>query len=238
MKKNNKILFLSSVHGNESFSIKILKRLKKENKDKFDFLIANEKAIKKNIRFIDADLNRIAPGKNKSKKYEIQRAFEILKICKNYKYVIDIHGTEAATGIFIIITNPKKKNLLLAASLPINKIVIWSDKKVKKTGPLTRFMDNAVEIECGPKKTKEIQSQLDKIIKAIIKQDINFDKNLLTKKNIFEVYGKLSEIGLSKKTIKQIKEFKKIIIEKESFYPLLVGRYKDVACYKMRKINK
>lgn len=237
MSVNNKlkeILFLTAVHGNEQFSIDVLKKIKEKFiTDNYSYLIANEEALKKNVRYIDADLNRVAPGQKNSKKYEYSRAYELLKECKKYHYVIDIHGTLAKTGIFTIITNPKLKNIKLANSLPINNIVVWGEK-AKKGGPLTRFVDCGLEIECGPKNSVKIKKQLSKVIKIIINQKINFNSKLKSKKNLFKVYGKLLKSDLPKNY--KLKEFKKVKIGRESFYPLLINRYNDIICYKMKKV--
>jgi len=50
-------------------------------------------------------------------------------------------------------------------------------------------------------------------------------------RNYFEVYDSL------KTKINDIQEFKKTNYEGEEFYPLLIGSYDSVYCYKMKKIN-
>ena len=132
MKK--KILFLAATHGNEGFSIPILKKLaSKYDLSKFDWKISNPMALDKKKRFIEADLNRVAPGNKDSSKYEIRRAYELMQVFKKYDYIIDIHGTPAKTGIFTIVTNPKKENLILAALLPFQNIVSLESKGSKET---------------------------------------------------------------------------------------------------------
>lgn len=232
-----KIIFLAATHGNENFTIPILKKLsKKSYSSKFDWLIANPRALKKKRRFIDADLNRVAPGNNKSSKYEVRKAYNLIGKLKQYDYTIDLHGTIANTGIFTIITNLKKENLILAATLPIKNIVVWDLKNSKKIGPLTKFVNCGVEIECGPKNSTKIQKQLYKILNKFLKNNIYNDKIKFKKKTFYKVYGVLTEkeyIGKNKK----LKDFKKVKINNEVFFPLLVNRYMGIICYKMKKIN-
>jgi len=227
------LLFLAATHGDEGFSIKLLKQLdRKIYQIEYSWMVANEKALVKKVRYIDADLNRVAPGSRTSKKYEPRRAYEILQLSKSFRYIIDIHGTSAKTGIFTIVTNPKKNNLLLAATLPMKNVVIWRAERQKITGPLTQFMNCGLEIECGPKDSKKIQTQLAKILFSIV----NLSQTK-TKKTFFEVYGALKNGELKRSQLNQLKEFKKVRIAEETFYPLLVGRYEGIVCYKMKKIS-
>ena len=114
MKLNKKILFIAAVHGDEKIGVEAINKIQKTKlSEKFDSLIANQKALAQNKRFIDSDLNRIFPG-NVNGNYEEKRAKEITKIAKNYDFVIDLHGTISNTGIFIIIPKFTLANLLLA----------------------------------------------------------------------------------------------------------------------------
>lgn len=237
-KKIKNILFLTAVHGNEAIGVKAVRQLEKKALLKnFFWLVANKKALKKGKRFIDVDLNRVAPGDKDSRKYERRRAYELLKIGRNCRYVIDIHGTGAPTGIFTIVTNPKKANLILAARLPIKNIVLWVSNKNYGEGPLTRFFKCALEIECGPKNSKKIQKKLLGILKYIVEK-INFSALPSgSSKNLFKVYGKIDKGEISKKEADRLKEFKQATVNQEKFYPIFIRRYKDIICYKMRKIK-
>jgi hypothetical protein len=235
---SKELLFITAVHGNEKLGVEVMRKVEKSNlPNKFDWIIANKKALKKGIRFVDADLNRAAPGDKNSKKYESRRAYALINTAKNYRYVIDIHGTLVNTGIFTIISDPKIENLLLATSLPVKNVVIWACKDWKDFGPVTQFVNCGVEIECGPKNSKEIKNELLKIITLIIKEGIVFDISSIKTKEWFWVYGKLTKDEVKKGVVTRLKEFKKATVNRETFYPLLVGRYDDAICYKMRKVN-
>ena len=69
---------MTATHGNEKFSIPIVKKLSK--KFKFDWMISNPKALKLNQRFYQFDLNRAGPGNIKSKFYEKRQAFKLIKL--------------------------------------------------------------------------------------------------------------------------------------------------------------
>lgn len=230
----NKILIISETHGNEKIGTNIMDKIKSQLDVNFRWIIGNKEASKINKRFVKFNMNRIAPGDIKSDNYETKRVAEILLLSKKYNYTIDIHGTNSESGIFTIVTNPKIENILLALALPIENIVIWNPKQ-KKNGPITKFVNCGVEIECGSQDAVNTGKELLKILKIVIKKGIDFSEINFSQKNIFRVYGKL----LNNKRNEQLKlkDFRKVVFEKETFYPLLSRQYKDIACHKMEKVD-
>lgn len=223
MEKN--YLFIAKTHGDEKIGEEVLTQLSKLFS--FDWIIGNKKASKINRRFYNIDLNRAAPGKQKTKIYEEKRAFEILNIAKKYKFIIDIHGTVSNSGIFIIITNPKPENLVLASKLPIKNVVVWVAKNKEIINPLSEFFPCGLEIECGPKDSVKIKKELMSILKDILR-----GSKKQVDQNYFQVYGfKRGKWNYS------LRDFKKTKFENEEFYPILCNQYKGIVCYKMRKID-
>jgi len=228
MKKE--ILFIAATHGDEKIGVEVLRGLEKNYK--FDWIVGNERALKINRRFVDFDLNRSAPGDKNSAGYEKRRAFEILKIASDYKAVIDIHDTTADSGIFTIVDNPTPENLIFAASLPIKNVVIWVAKKKEKISPLSEYFDCGLEIECGPKDSKETEGKLKQILEIFIRDGITFPPKDAKRKKYFQVYDRLNgEIKLG------LTDFKKYNLGGEEFYPILTGQYPGIACYKMKEVD-
>lgn len=221
--RNKKQLFLAATHGNEGFTIPILEKLSKQFV--FDWEIGNPKAYAKNLRFTEKDLNRSGPGNQTSKVYEERRACELITKGKEYKTVIDLHGTIGKTGIFVIVTNPNWKNIELAKNLNIKNVVLWPG--LIPTGPLTQFISNSLEIECGPKSEKETAVKLEKILREYLSGE-----NKIIKQNFFIVSGVFTQ-----ETNKPMKEFTKFTYRNNSFYPLMIGQYSKIKCYMMQKLN-
>jgi hypothetical protein len=221
--KNNKLLFLTSTHGDEGFTVPVLKKLSKQFV--FDWKIANYKAYVKNTRFIEADLNRSGPGNPNSKIYEEKRASEIIALGKQYQTVIDLHGTIGATGIFVIITNPNWENIELAKKFNIKNVVLWPG--LKPTGPLTQFIPNSLEIECGPKNLLETSQKLEEILEGYLSK-----KDREIKQKFFIVNG-----IFTKETTDKMEEFTKFTYKNDSFYPLMIGQYPKIKCYMMQKLS-
>jgi predicted deacylase len=234
MKK--KILIIAATHGDEKIGTQVIARLKKRKLDVyFDFLVANQKAFKKNVRFVDFDLNRAYPGDKYSKLYEKRRASEILLIAQRYQYVIDIHEAKKGINNFHIIPQKKIINKRLLELTDLNTVLLWPDPK----GPLGQVLDNIIELEFGMKgKSREKIVSVavkiaEKIIKRVYQIDIEYSPS---KKVLYYVYGKLMVKDAPKRI--KLKDFKKAKVGKEIFYPLLVGQYpkEGILCYKMRLI--
>lgn len=226
------LLFVAGTHGDEGFGIKVLKEVAEEiGAGKFDWMIGNERAVKLNKRFIKFDLNRQAPGDPEAEEYEKRRPFEIIKKAKDYKLVIDLHGTVANSGIFVIVSNPKIENLALTASMPVKNIVIWVAKKTEIINPLGEFFPAGFDIECGPKKSRQVKEELKLIIKTLAK-GIKIDLSNINNKKFFQVYGRLDGEWKS-----NLLDFKVTTIKSEKFYPILASQYPGITCYKMKEIN-
>ena len=91
------ISIIGCIHGDEPSGKKIINRLKnylsinsKNITGTIKLIIANEKALKKDNRYIDKDLNRSFPGKKDSRVYEEKLAFKLVKELKNSKSIIKI----------------------------------------------------------------------------------------------------------------------------------------------------
>lgn len=236
----NKFLFICATHGDEGFSVEILKELEKQyDKEKFGYswIIGNEKAYSQSIRFVDQDLNRVAPGNRNGKTYEERRAAEIVDLSKSFDFIIDIHGSDSNSGITTLIPYPTLQNIILATMFDIKRNIIWYAKSASKKGCLSQFVHcPAIEIECGPKNSKKTTRDLYVVLEKLIKRvdDFNVNRHLKESKlkEFYFVYGK--EIG---KPTKRQKDFVEVKKGGETFFPYLSGQYPDIACYKTKRVN-
>ena len=136
---------ISGIHGNEKAGIRALNLVSKMlevepiTNPNFSFhgkligITGNLKAVHKNVRYIDKDLNRIWSKENvelikkkptSSLVHEEREQLEILDVIeqevKTYKptalYILDLHTTSSGGGIFTI-PNQESKSLEIAKSL-------------------------------------------------------------------------------------------------------------------------
>ena len=220
------VLFLAGTHGDEPVGLEIMKAL--GSGKKHDWLVANEKAVALSRRFVDCDMNRSAPGALQSDKYEERRAAEILLKAKDYNGVVDLHNHTLETRTFIILTKPNFVDLLLAAQFDINDIVVWLPSERRATGPLTEFIEPAIEIEAnrGDKERLIVSIQ-----KFVGQYETPVTKNNLIGKNIYWVYGKRFE------PLAGGRDFEVARHGDEEFYPLMCGQYFGIGCYKMIRLT-
>lgn len=228
------LLFISSTHGDEGFSVDVLKDLEQTYDPQlygYDWVIGNPRALDKNVRFTEKDLNRSAPGDLASPVYEERRAAEIVKLSRNYDAVIDIHSTVADCGLVKLIPYPTAENMALARSIPLARNVIWYAEESAIQGPLTQHtLCPAVEIECGPKMGEQITKDLKECIGRLLVANISGELTI-PEQEYYSVYG--PQPGATDNTIK---DFQEITTGDETFYPFLANQYAGTLCYKMTKV--
>lgn len=235
MVKINKLLIIVATHGDEKIGIAVVKILGKKGYGKyFDYLVANPRALKQNKRFIDFDLNRAYPGRQNSPLYEMRQARKNLMQAKNYRYIIDIHEASAGQDNFIIVPRRKISSFFPLEFINLRRVLLWPSPK----GPMSQILKNAVELEFGMrnKKREVVVLKASKIIGSFIMLAFPKSLRIEKEKEFYYVYGKLL-VGDGSGD-KKLKDFRMTEIEKEKFYPLLVGQYEKegIVCYKMKKL--
>lgn len=235
MKKQ--LLLIIATHGNERMGLETVKILEGDSLEKyFDVLIANPKALKRNVRFIDVDLNRSYPGNQTSTLYEQKIAWENLKVAKKYKYIIDIHEASQGTDDFIIAPRQKLPKKFPLEYIDLKKVLLWPDPR----GPISQVLGNSIELEFGLKNRDRIKAvnKAVKIIGKFIKNIYNPSLTSITKKKeIYYVYDKLL-VSKNNPINFETRDFSRTKINDDIFYPLLTNQYieEGIICYKMKKL--
>lgn len=232
MKKE--ILFLTNVHGDEPDATEALKKIEKANQLKnCEWTVANPRAVKAKKRFIDADMNRVAPGSLNSKKYELKQIVKVLEKANKFKYVIDLHGSKGNQGAFTIIPNPTLSNIILASLLPVKHILIWPFNSKSKYGPIMKFINCGVGIEFGPKETSATRKLVLKTVREVLDSGLKFDPAKVAEKEFYFVKERVRKV----EDLSQFHDFERVETDGEEFYPVFVGAYKGIAFYKTKKID-
>ena len=221
---NNKLLITTVTHGDESFSIPVVEKLAKQ----FAFIWRknNLRAYKQNRRFYQKDLNRSGPGDPKSKIYEERLAYKLIRSYSKFPVVIDIHGSTANCGVFALLSEPSTQNIELAKRLDVTNVVLWPSMRDSKA-PLTQFIPNSLEIECGPMSNPQTSRELNRVLKRFLQ-----NKTVIKRQNFFIVTGLLRS-----KTKYPMQDFRETKYQGQTFVPLLVDQYPGIKCYMMQKIS-
>lgn len=206
------VVIIAGIHGNEKCGIKAFKHILpnlKIQKGKITFIIANKKAISKNKRFIEKDLNRCF-NSNKNNYYEERISKEIKKILNNSDAMLDIHSSFSKKSEPFCIC--EKHSLKTASYLPTKKIVINIDKF--HHGSTDEYMNKrkkiGICIECGSNNsknsTKVAINSIKRFCSAMKLIDRKYKKQ---KQNIFKI-TKLHKNKTKFKLKKEINDFRKI----------------------------
>lgn len=131
-----KILVIGGMHGNEPLGIEVVRMLVEDPVKNVDALLANEKAINKNLRFVESDLNRNFPGDSSSESYEVRRAAELVSLCERYDLVLDFHNTHCPDNDCVFIGDTAK-NLLsqVAGFINLPRVVVADYDCLNKYAP-------------------------------------------------------------------------------------------------------
>ncbi len=131
-----KILVIGGMHGNEPLGIELVRMFQKKQIENVDVIFANEKAIKKNSRFVSQDLNRSFPGNKRGKIYEQKRASYLLNLCKKYDLVFDFHNTHCPNNDCTFVGESANKNLYyVSAYFGLRKVIVADYECINKYAP-------------------------------------------------------------------------------------------------------
>lgn len=230
-----RILCIGATHGDEPIGVRALEELSKTETG-FDWIVGNPPAFERGTRAFEGDLNRSAPGDAASPQYAPRRAAEILAKAKDYDWCVDIHGTTAYSGLFLILTKLTRENLALAARLNVRRIVYWPSISPELAGPLSEYFPCGLEIECGPKSMPRVERELKTVLREFLQQrkfvwSEQQTRDRLASRELYEVEG------VCKTPRADLEEFVPAEIDGQLRVPLLVGQYaaQGVTCYTMRR---
>ncbi len=138
VQKKIDLCLVGLVHGDEKNALNIfrcfLEDIKKvQLKQKIMIVLANLEAAKKNVRFIERDLNR-SFGITSNHCLEEKIAKKIIDKIKRAKYLIDFHQTSQKTKFPFFIFSYSKKRLEFAESIASGFPIITYKKKFSSDG--------------------------------------------------------------------------------------------------------
>lgn len=159
------ITVVGSVHGDEPAGKNaILNFLEKDLKYNrpVKFIIANEKALEKEVRFLDTDLNRSFPGDSESENHEERLASELLKEIENTK-VLDLHTTRSYPEPFATFTHLNDETTSILKASGVN----YATHFPEESGTLHE-QTTGIVIETGLQGTDQARKNAEKIIENFL----------------------------------------------------------------------
>ena len=124
MEKIARLLIVGGVHGDEPFGLRLVKRIKDVRPEGVEGVVANMKALKKGVRYLETDMNR-SFAVEAPVSIEERRAEELMPKLMASDAVIDVHSTRAqGTTCAITVCEPNKLHLKIARHLNMKRLVI------------------------------------------------------------------------------------------------------------------
>ncbi len=188
------IIFVAGLHGDERMPVRALAE------SGVPFISGNPRAQRRNVRFVERDLNASFGSRGMS--YEAARARIILKKIPPSALVVDFHTTTAKTPPFAVIVDGAM--IELAARTGLARVVLMRHN-IKGGRALIDYR-NGVSVEVGGHRSRESY-----------RTTLHVAKNILKKRRrsvlLYEVYGTITKPG-------RYRNFQK---HPDGFIPILAG---------------
>jgi len=214
-------IIIGGVHGNETCGVNAIKKILPKLKidaGKLIIVYGNPKAIIKNVRYIDSNLNRLFRPYNlliKQEKvsYEYKRVKILKKYLKQSDYLLDIHASFTPKSKRFIICEKNASEIV--KYLPFNLIVNGFDSI--QPGGTDYFMNKigkvGICVECGYMNDPQSNTVAEQSVFDFLVATGNITgKSKIRKQNllkIYKIYKSKTNIFLLKKKFSDFEEVKK-----------------------------
>jgi predicted deacylase len=147
------IAIVAAIHGDEPGGVHAVETLLDESppvERPVKVIIANERALNQDVRFIDADLNRVFPGESDAEAFERRLAADLLDELRGCR-TLALHATRSTATPFGIVTEIGPFAESICPYLSIEAVV--------EAGPCVETALGAhvaaLEVECGLQGTEQ-----------------------------------------------------------------------------------
>lgn len=204
--------FVTALHGNERVPVLALASLRMPQ------VVANPQALRKNVRFIEKDMN--ASFGTGGDSFEERAARKILAALPADRLVVDFHTFSAQSPPFALIVDLTM--LPLAQTAGVEK-VIYVKHNFKDGHALLNYR-TGISVECGQHNDPASFLVAQKVVRSV-------RRGLPKKVELYELYGRIDKPG-------NYRNFELFRDGEEEFYPILAGENAyDFPGLKARKIN-
>lgn len=241
------IAVVGSIHGDEPCGKKAIEKFLEsdyEVQKPIKFIIANEKALEKNERFLDVDLNRSFPGDPDSEFHEERLASKIAEEIEGMK-LLDIHSTRSQPTPYAVFGEVSDEKLEISRSTGVEKACSFPGSSKS----LNDYMDGVV-VEVGPQGTEKAVEQAYEVLlnflaaEGVIDEEYEKSDPLVVEKTETVEGGSWEFLGTNFERVDEGEVFAEHgttqLVSTESFYPVLMSTegYEMILGFKAKKIGK
>ncbi len=160
------VAILAGVHGDEPCGVRAVQRLLDERPSvtrPVKLVVANERALRRQVRYVDEDLNRAFPGDPDAETHERRLAHELaaeLEDCLTFS----MHSTQSHADPFAVVETVTDLARDLCSQLPVTSLVETGDFVEGRL--FTRI--ETIEVECGLQGTETAAENADRLARAFL----------------------------------------------------------------------
>jgi predicted deacylase len=242
------VAVVGSIHGDEPCGKKAIERFLESDFEisrPIKLIIANEKALGKDVRYVDCDLNRSFPGDISSEEYEERIAAQILEHVKGLK-TLSLHSTKSYADPFAAMSVLDNEKIEMVRETGVRIISHHANEEIDCLSEYS----NTVSIECGFQGSESAAENAFRVMKNFLAANEVIDTEYRTASpEIFRIYETVEEPGFEFTAV----NFQKVeegeiyarymdreLRAEEGFYPVLMSTdgYEELLGHKARKIEK
>jgi hypothetical protein len=223
--KTPRILIVGAQHGDERLGPRLNRFLRADTSGRYatvDYLCGNPRALRRNVRFTETDLNR-SYNTLPAKSYEERRAQKILRIIRagNYDYVLDVHTSRADVGRFFLATHLDGAVARIVAASNFERVAIMPPHIADCS--LIGQVPQAISVEYDRRLTRTKQT-LTEMVQLL--DNLLAGRAVQRSRDIFYVTGK---IPLDNPISYEDKNF---ALSAQGFYPVIFAQRSSYTAHK------
>lgn len=127
------------------------------------FVVANEKALERGVRYLDEDLNRAFPGDADATSHERRLARRLLTELDGCT-TLALHSTQSYAGPFALVDTVDPETATICARLPVDAVV---ETEEYAGGRLIDY-PRTVEVECGRQWSETAVDNATELVRAFL----------------------------------------------------------------------
>ncbi|PSQ43697.1 succinylglutamate desuccinylase [Halobacteriales archaeon SW_7_68_16] len=157
---------VGGIHGDEPCGVRAVERLIEERpttEGAVVVIVANERAIERGVRYVEADLNRVFPGSAEADEYERRLAAEIADVLGDVP-TLALHSTQSTDRRIAFVDAIGDRATRVCSRLPVEATVEADGKPGGHLSEVAR----AIEVECGRQGTDAAAEHATDIVRAFL----------------------------------------------------------------------
>lgn len=161
-----KVAVVAAVHGDEPCGPRAVDELLSDPpafQRPVKFVVANERALDRGVRYLDDDLNRAFPGDANAESHERRLAPRLLAELEGCETLV-LHSTQSYADPFALVDTADSETAALCSRLPVDAVV---ETAAYADGRLIDY-PGIVEVECGLQWSETAATNARQLIEAFL----------------------------------------------------------------------